>query len=70
MDDQEAINTIADDFETALGPNAYVHKAYEDRESKANVLKIIDLVFQITIGLIMLLCLFSLMASTTGNILS
>jgi len=44
--------------------------AYRDEQSKEDVLKIIDIVFYVTIGIIMFLCFFSLVASMTANLFS
>lgn len=50
-------------------PNSVeIRKAYVDEDTNADVLKIVDIVFYVTIGIMMFLCFFSLVASMTANI--
>ena len=68
--DRVVIEAISDDFETTLGDDSWVRRAYQEKESKENVLKIMDVIFYVVIGIIMFLSLFSLLASMTANIFS
>lgn len=62
------INALAIDLEKVLPEGADIRKTYVDEDSNADVLKIVDIVFYVTIGIMMFLCFFSLMASMTANI--
>ena len=45
-----------------------VRVSYIDADNNANVLKIIDIIFYVTIAIMMFLCFFSLVASMTANL--
>ena len=66
--DREKVDAIAEDLENELRGNLTVSKSYVDTDNNANVLKIIDILFYVTIGIMMFLCFFSLVASMTANI--
>ena len=70
--DKTVLHQIADDFEKGSKPGytMNIKLAYQDKESVEDVLKIIDIVFYVTIGIIMFLCFFSLVASMTANVFS
>ncbi len=67
-DDKELIERIAQDLKEAIPESSEVKMTYKDDESNRNVLKIIDLTFYVTIGIMMFLCFFSLVASMTANL--
>ena len=66
--DREKVDAIAEDLENELRGKLTVSKSYVDTDNNANVLKIIDILFYVTIGIMMFLCFFSLVASMTANI--
>ena len=66
--DREKVDAIAEDLENELRGKLTVSKSYIDTDNNANVLKIIDILFYVTIGIMMFLCFFSLVASMTANI--
>ena len=68
--DKAIIDMIADDFDQAYSDHVQVQKSYQDEENTQDVLKIIDIIFYVTIAIIMFLCFFSLVASMTANMLN
>ncbi len=66
--DKELIQRIAQDLRAAIPETCEVKMTYKDDESNESVLKIIDMVFYVTIGIMMFLCFFSLVASMTANL--
>lgn len=66
--DRELIDQIADEFEKELPEDVEVTKAYVDQENNEGTLQIIDIIFYVTIGIMMFLCFFSLVASMTANL--
>ena len=67
-ENKELINEIAEDFRQHLPDLNNVRVSYVDEESNENVLKIIDTIFYVTIGIMMFLCFFSLVASMSANL--
>ena len=68
--DKAIIDMIAEDFGLAYSDHVQVQKSYQDKENTQDVLKIIDIIFYVTIAIIMFLCFFSLVASMTANMLN
>lgn len=66
--DRELIDKIADEFKTALPEDVSIRIAYVDEDNNKETLQIIDLIFYVTIGIMMFLCFFSLVASMTANL--
>lgn len=64
--DHDLINRIAADLEEATGLTATL--TYVQAESTASVEKIINLIFMVTIAIMMFLCFFSLSASMSANL--
>ena len=67
-ENKEVINEIAEDLRQHLPDLNNVRVSYVDEESNENVLKIIDTIFYVTIGIMMFLCFFSLVASMSANL--
>lgn len=67
--DKAAIDAVAADFDKTLDGNYEVRKSYIDEDANENVMRIIDIIFYVTIGIMMFLCFFSLVASMTANLL-
>ena len=67
-ENKEVINEIAEDLRQNLPDLNNVRVSYIDEESNENVLKIIDTIFYVTIGIMMFLCFFSLVASMSANL--
>ena len=63
------IDEIAADFRNILSAENEVRVTYKDEDNNASVMKIIDIIFYVTIGIMMFLCFFSLVASLTANLL-
>ena len=68
-ENRELIDEIAADFRNLLSAENEVRVTYKDEDNNANVMKIIDIIFYVTIGIMMFLCFFSLVASMTANLL-
>ena len=68
-ENRELIDEIAADFRNILAAENEVRVTYIDKDNNANVMKIIDIIFYVTIGIMMFLCFFSLVASMTANLL-
>lgn len=66
--DRELIDKIADEFKSALPEDVSIRIAYVDEDNNKETLQIIDLIFYVTIGIMMFLCFFSLVASMTANL--
>ena len=62
-----SIDKIADKFEKEL-PDVEVRISYIDEDNNQETLMIIDVIFYVTIGIMMFLCFFSLVASMTANL--
>lgn len=62
------IDQIATDLTEEIPLQISVNKAYVDEESNEQVIQIIDIIFYVTIGIMMFLCFFSLVASMTANL--
>lgn len=67
-ENRDFIDTIAKDIKQALPSENVVRVTYIDADNNASVLKIIDIIFYVTIGIMMFLCFFSLAASMTANL--
>ena len=67
-ENKELIDEIAEDLRQNLPDLNNVRVSYVDEESNENVLKIIDTIFYVTIGIMMFLCFFSLVASMSANL--
>ena len=68
-ENREKIDEIAADFRNILSAENEVRVTYKDEDNNENVMKIIDIIFYVTIGIMMFLCFFSLVASMTANLL-
>lgn len=68
-ENRDLIDEIAADFRNLLSAENEVRVTYKDEDNNANVMKIIDIIFYVTIGIMMFLCFFSLVASMTANLL-
>ena len=63
------IDEIATDLRRSLLSENEIRVTYVDEDNNASVMKIIDIIFYVTIGIMMFLCFFSLVASMTANLL-
>lgn len=66
--DTDLINRIGRDLKQAINENTVVTLEYEEAESTEQVKQILDLVFMVTIAIMMFLCFFSLSASMSSNL--
>ena len=65
---RDLIDKISKDIDKALSSENQSRVSYLDADNNASVLKIIDIIFYVTIGIMMFLCFFSLVASMTANL--
>ena len=68
-ENRSLIDEIATDLRRSLLSENEIRVTYIDEDNNANVMKIIDIIFYVTIGIMMFLCFFSLVASMTANLL-
>ena len=66
-DDHSTIDKIARELSDA-NPNVPITLLYKEQESTASIRSIIDLVFMVTIAIMMFLSFFSLSASMSANL--
>ena len=66
--DLDTIDNMVYDLKQVIDPSSSVKASYIDRQGQENVMRVIDIIFYVTIGIMMFLCFFSLVASMTANI--
>ena len=66
--DVSAVDTLSDELNRVLPDKVSIQKVYLDRKVTEKVHVIVDLVFNVTISIMMFLCFFSLVASMSSNL--
>ena len=61
--DLDTIDNMVYDLKQVIDPSSSVKASYIDRQGQEDVMRVIDIIFYVTIGIMMFLCFFSLVAS-------